>query len=174
MKTTFIYALCEPGTFDVRYVGKSNTPKRRFRTHLRSAYFEDNYKARWIRRLLAEDKKPDMTILVECELPEWEFWEKYYVKTLRDSGFRLTNATEGGDGFGNLSPDLIEKMRQAQLGKTIPREVRDKISFTTRGRGNHFYGKRHSEQARLKMGISRLGNKNAKGAVRSEETKNKM
>lgn len=47
-----IYALTDPRTDEIRYVGKSHrTPHRRLRRHLAPCYLKGNtYKERWIMR----------------------------------------------------------------------------------------------------------------------------
>lgn len=57
----FIYALAEPGTMTVRYVGKSYDPKSRLSTHL-SAHAPYRVRA-WVRSLRARGQRPRLLIL---------------------------------------------------------------------------------------------------------------
>lgn len=56
--TTFIYMLLDPTTGDVRYVGKANDPKNRYRAHLgKDALKERTPKARSAIQKYIEDQK---------------------------------------------------------------------------------------------------------------------
>jgi len=49
MKNTFIYALKDPITLEIRYIGKSNAPKERYTRHLREAKNKpNNHRLCWI------------------------------------------------------------------------------------------------------------------------------
>ncbi|WP_158572950.1 MULTISPECIES: NUMOD3 domain-containing DNA-binding protein [Anaerotruncus] len=50
-----------------------------------------------------------------------------------------------------------EKIRQYRLGKTMPQEVRQRISLSTTGAKNHFYGMSHSVEQRKKWSQKRTG-----------------
>jgi hypothetical protein len=66
--TTYIYALCEPETGEVRYIGKTDDPRRRHRKHVNSARSGDRTRqCAWIRDLLARGQRPEMRILRECK-----------------------------------------------------------------------------------------------------------
>src|SRR3989344_4471150 len=97
MNTTFIYILIDPNTKLVRYVGKSNKPKRRYYKHC-SKSNKNTHKVNWINKLLNENKKPILEIIDEVPIEDWQFWEVYWVSQFKTWGFNLTNNTNGGDG----------------------------------------------------------------------------
>jgi group I intron endonuclease len=79
----------------------------------------------------------------------------------------------------NLSEEHKNKIKQSSkeyflnnehwnTGKEISEEVKQKIIASTSGENNHFYGKKHSEEAKQKMKITR-----AKQII-TEEHKNKI
>lgn len=150
MNTTFIYVLIDPNTKEVRYVGKSNNPKRRYYKHC-SRSKKNTHKVNWINGLLNENKKPELQIIDEVPVEDWVFWESYWISQFRTWGFCLTNHTDGGDGatfsnsgsfkkgqkawnFGQkLSDEAKEHLRQCNLGKKASKETRDKMSKTRKG-----------------------------------------
>lgn len=59
---TYIYALLDPFTMAIRYVGRSKNPKARFQTHL-NYHFDSEIKNEWIKRSLLRGRKPILSIL---------------------------------------------------------------------------------------------------------------
>jgi hypothetical protein len=55
-----------------------------------------------------------------------------------------------------VSEETRINQRRAHLGKTIPAEQRVLMSKSHTGNKNHFFGKKHSEESRRKMRLSRL------------------
>ena len=88
----------------------------------------------------------------------------------------LCNNTNGGEGSLNriVSDITKEKIKQTQIGKVISQEHRDKISIANGGVNNSFYGKKHSEESKSKISLSRKESNYWIGKKHSEETKKKM
>ena len=61
-----------------------------------------------------------------------------------------------------------EKLRIINTGKIVDDKIRLKISKTTQGKNNHFYGKKHTKKTKQKI------SKKNKGKTHSEETKQKI
>ena len=135
--TLVIYTLSDPRTGEVRYVGKTNDPHKRYVGHINQKL--RCHKTNWVQELLGQSLKPVMEILEEFDgtKEDWQEIEKFWIETLRFYGCRLTNQTPGGDGcvnnpgpstpehkakIGNAlrgkkkSPEHIAKMRAAMLG----------------------------------------------------------
>jgi hypothetical protein len=55
------------------------------------------------------------------------------------------------------SIETKKKISKSLLGTVISKEIKDKISKTTMGDGNHMYGKKHTQEAKEKMSKSQLG-----------------
>lgn len=113
-----IYALCDPFTKAVRYVGKANDLVSRMRGHKWESRNGDirTRKANWLRSLNAE---PLIKILEEVSLEHWERAERWWIKQMRESGEDLVNFAEGGqtspvEGIGH-SEISKEKMRAAAI-----------------------------------------------------------
>lgn len=108
---TFIYTLSDPITLKVRYVGKSNNPKKRLYDHLSLCYSTHTHKNNWIKSLLENKTKPILDIIDEVNIDDWQFWEKYWIAKLKENGESLTNHTDGGNGMVKHSYNSIESMR---------------------------------------------------------------
>lgn len=111
--TTFIYALCEPGTRTVRYIGKANNPSKRRRLHLSVSSKLDTHLGHWLSRLRALDSTPELVVL--CEVPKgaWKEEERRYIRSARAIGMNLVNGTDGGEGCFNPTPETRAKMRDS-------------------------------------------------------------
>lgn len=100
MKTTYIYILKDPTTCEIRYVGKSNNPKRRLIHHLNKNNDVGTHKRNWIDSL---DSKPILEIIKEVSRDEWQEQEKFYINYYLSIGCNLVNWSDGGEGltYGN-------------------------------------------------------------------------
>ena len=94
---TFIYILQDPTTLNVRYVGKSKNPQRRYSSHLWAKPKVKYHSYYWIQKLLKQGLKPIMTVIDEIE-GDWQWLEKYWISQFKQWGFNLTNITSGGEG----------------------------------------------------------------------------
>lgn len=98
---TCVYALSDPTTGAVCYVGKSNDPQMRLRAHCAEARrYSGSHRAAWIRSLLLAEKRPALVILERCL--DFAEAERRWIAHFRSRGCQLTNATDGGDGGGTI------------------------------------------------------------------------
>lgn len=152
-RTTFIYALVDPTTRFVRYVGKANNPKRRRFLHLNPSSLRPNTrKNNWIKGLLAIGKKPELLILEEVEECLWEAAEIRWISHYRNltGAPELTNGTSGGDGAERghrKSPETLQKLSLSLRGRKVSKETREKIS-----RSN--FGKKRTPEQREKIRVA--------------------
>ena len=123
MRTTYIYILLCPASQQVRYVGKTVNPRKRYNNHISP----DNnyYVSRWIKKLKSKGLKPIFEIIDEIT-ENWEFWEQHYISLFKSWGYKLTNLTNGGEGVlgkiawnkgkkGIYSEETMNKMRSRDL-----------------------------------------------------------
>jgi hypothetical protein len=99
---TFIYALIDPITKDVRYIGKSNNPHKRLfghNGHIRAK--TKSHKHFWIKSLLDQGFVPTILILEKCEKSIWQEREKDWIKFGRKLKWPLTNMADGGEGYSH-------------------------------------------------------------------------
>ena len=130
----YIYTLSHPITNEVRYVGKTINIKRRYKQHLYDK--RGTHKASWVKSLRKDGLKPILNILEECT-DNWQEREIHWISQYDN----LTNHSIGGGGVDysrTTSEETREKMRQAQLGKTLTEEHKRKIgsSVSKKNLGN--------------------------------------
>lgn len=99
-KIYYVYALCEPGTEDVRYIGISIHPKARLREHMGQYYYwRDSYKLGWIKKLKDAGQKPSLLILDSCvgweaaRIKEKQYYDQYNNGNLLNSIDHLHGGT---------------------------------------------------------------------------------
>ena len=144
----YIYTLSDPETNDVKYVGKTENIKVRYKKHLSRSKNTKTYLYSWIRSLKSN---PIIEIVDEVE-ENWQFWEQYWICQFKVWGFKLTNLTIGGDGGKNFfSEKTIKMLREKNTGENNP-----------------FYGKKHSAETIEKIKLANTGK------IYSEETKQKI
>lgn len=95
-----IYALSDPESHEIRYVGKTvKNIKVRFSEHIsKSLKNPTSYKDYWIKSLDEKGLRPLITLIETCEKDIWEIREKYWISHYR-SFSRLTNISDGGDDY---------------------------------------------------------------------------
>lgn len=196
----YIYALVDPRDHRIRYIGKTDNPKRRLRSHMRDAREgKTDHKSRWIASLIREDLSPIIKIMERCDESVWKERECHWITTLRNQ-YDLTNSTDGGDGF-KPSVETRAKMSAAKRGKPaynkgIPAssEARSKQSAAAKLRWQRrdeeekqivikrlkdypiksHSGWRHTNEAKKKISEAGKGNHNTLGKKSSPETKAKL
>lgn len=168
--TTFIYALTDPRTNEVRYVGKAGDPERRIKEHLWDK--RNCHRVWWIKKLARLGLKPRLLILEEVSLAEWPPAEQRWIKHFRDIGVALTNATDGGEGTVNVNLSIETRARMSVSAHNRPpmsHETRAKLSAAHKGRkkspemcaklGASHVGLKHTPEARAKMSAANTGRK---------------
>lgn len=182
MKTTYIYALIDPATREVRYVGKTVAPKQRLSYHIYAARIlrARTYAASWIRGLLAQALVPEMQILEECSDETWRDRERFWIRKYKCDA-RLTNLTDGGDGMTGWNPsdETRAKWSIANSHRTLSAEARRNMSEAAKKRGASWrLGQRHTEQTRKriseKVSASLLGNQRCSGNSLSQAVRDKI
>lgn len=119
-----IYALCEPDTGAVRYVGMSSHGLIRPRSH----YKDSNIKRyghlpvyRWVKTLKEKDLIFGIkTLQVLKDKKTLESAEILWIKIFKDLGARLLNLTDGGVGQSKgykTSEETKQKISEANKGR---------------------------------------------------------
>lgn len=177
METTFIYALCEPETLNIRYIGKADDVNRRFRLHLREIKrYPNTHKSRWIESVLKERRIPSLEILDEVPKNFWQLYEQKHIQMAKNAGFDLVNGTEGGDGGATRSGKNFSEETRRRMSLSIKRAYKNK---DTTGKNNAFFGRKHSPEAREKMSLAKKNkisgmNNPFFGKKHSKKSKDKM
>ena len=159
LPTMYIYALCDPETKEVRYIGVTKHPKHRLAQHINRRV--PSHKGNWIQSLRARGLEPGFSIITAVVFADWERAEREIIRQYRESGARLTNATEGGRGMLNPTPETREKLSRTSKGRIISEDGKRRIS-EARSKT------KASEETRQKLSAVH------KGKLLSDETKRKM
>ena len=111
----FIYALRDPETSRIRYVGLTTTGESRPIKQCRWPKLDASHRAAWTAKLKADGRQPEWFALEYCETDDQlsaaeRFWIAYY----RGRGFDLTNHMDGG--FDGRPDDAARaRMRSSHL-----------------------------------------------------------
>lgn len=131
----YIYALIDPRTNAVRYIGKTHNVLGRFRGHCKGK--GPTYSAKWIRQLAAEGLRPIVEVVEVVNSgvqADWEAAERQWIANFKLMGFKLTNLTEGGDSGWHLSEESKDKIRQSRLGTKCPESTKLAVASANRNR----------------------------------------
>lgn len=147
-----IYALKDPRTDKIRYVGKTNQSlKARI-----SAHFMDKCKClrtQWMSELKSLGLRPVFIILESLEAgTPWQDREIYWIAKMRSIGADLTNSTSGGEGVPNLPKETRERMRKTWLGR---KHTPESIMELKKARALRVF----TDETRAKMSKSQTGRK---------------
>ena len=151
-----IYALVDPFTSQVRYIGFTTNVDCRLSRHINDAESGvASHKCHWIRSVLSKGSEPLLRVLEEGSGSSWKDSEKYWIKFYREEvGALLTNLTDGGEGAIGLKHSEESKLRMSRSASTRTR-------------------KPHSQETRLKIAESKIG-KTGRTFSLSEEAKTKI
>lgn len=153
-KRAMLYTLADPRRPEVvRYIGwTSQNPQQRLASHLCDArnHTIQNYKARWLRLLLANGLKPIQRMIAILEVHEAPDCERRYISVLRAEGVRLVNGTDGGEGSLNPSPEMRARKAEATRKQMASPEARSILRMASLG-NKHALGRKHTLEAREKM-----------------------
>jgi hypothetical protein len=133
-----VYALVEPETNLVRYIGQSKNPRKRFIHHLFAVKDRNTYSKKWIASLKSRGLFPSMHILEYCDSQQdLDETEKAWISLGRELEWPLTNLCDGGSsGGGRFKPleKVIEDLEFAhgdtvQINEKSYRSASDKAEF---------------------------------------------
>ena len=189
-----IYALVNPHSAEVRYIGKTTTePAKRLQSHICEAKQNQwrSHRVNWIRSLLAENQRPELCVLATCAEAQSAWWERIFISAYRALEFRLVNATDGGEGSpgAKRSAETRALISAAQRGRTRSPEFKARLSVAMRGRKMSAEaiqkgvaarkGFHHSPETRAKISALQMGKKRGPRAAEvvkemSERMKRRM
>ncbi|MGI4812133.1 MAG: hypothetical protein ACRYG5_09880 [Janthinobacterium lividum] len=112
----YIYALIDPETDLIRYIGKSVRPMDRLTNHMNER--SNCHRSHWLQALKSKGLRPDLAILerIGGAWP-WQHSETYWIAYARRHGWPLTNNTEGGDGVTGLPAETRARMAAVWTGR---------------------------------------------------------
>ncbi len=163
---TTIYALSDPRTSEVRYVGKTAGPMRkRMAVHRAAARLRatKRHVEAWVRSLLDARCEPAVIVLEQVRPPiDWRLREQFWIATLRRVGCRLTNLTIGGDGSSGTvrSESAKAKWRAAMKGRPGRKWTAAEREAWSKARQGWRKGCPRSEATKNKLRLGKLGPRN--------------
>lgn len=113
--TVYIYGLRCPVAGQIRYIGKSIDPTKRYGRHIGSARRGEynHHTANWIRNLLSRGLVPELCVLEEVKAGErWQDVERHWIAIAERLGWPLTNSTRGGEGLDYIDPADAESYKK--------------------------------------------------------------
>lgn len=146
MKDCVIYALRDPRTLEVRYVGQSVNGLSRARNHFSPSAIEKRenpHTSNWIRGVLAAGLRPVAEVIETVARPDdLDEAEVFWIAKCRAMGFALTNMNAGG----NKPPLFVvtEAERKARSARML-------------GKPGHWRGKKFSAEHCAKISAGGKG-----------------
>ena len=184
-----IYALSDPQSGEVRYVGWTINLRQRLRDHLKpSRIAGTQHRDKWIASLISRGLTPAVAILEEDVGGGWAEAERRWIAHYRAASPNMTNHTDGGEGaLGRAhskearqrmsekrkgrkpSPKAIEATKALHSGVPLAFEHRAKISAALSGRRMTAEHKAAISAARVGMKISEEGRAKLRVAARARQ-----
>ena len=116
-----IYGLLDPRTGDIKYVGASSDPARRYMQHLKG---NSPATIEWINNLASEGIRPDFRILHDYT----DNWQELEYKAINSNDESLLNVFKNNSPIKEVTPK--EKTDVSEALATTLRSLREKQGFS--------------------------------------------
>lgn len=174
-----VYALRLENTHEYRYVGMSvHGAKHRLKQHVNKSMRDPvTSKERWIHKHTSAGRRivADVLEIIDSEnYSLFQFREKFWIASLRESGYDLLNLTDGGEGVLGWSPPPETRKRWSDSRKgTITGEKNP--NWGKFGKDHHSFGMVFSGETLELFRQQKLGPNNPNyGKKLSDDTRRKM
>jgi len=151
--TWFVYGLVDSRQVSsIRYVGITNNPRTRLSHHCSASSGTTTHKSRWVLKVI-RDGGDILIAILHNGLSQQDAKTLEIAEIAARSGSGLTNLTNGGDGASGWVPsdETKRKIADANRGRKLSQETRDKISRAGMGRPSPNKGKNLSAEWRLRI-----------------------
>lgn len=117
-KNIYIYALCEPGTNDIRYIGLATNGFDRIKQHWKTGYKLDPNKVTNVKKWISDLRKAGKIFNVvyleyfDTDGSHVDYEEIFYISYMQSLGFKLLNHTLGGRREFLAYTDAQRKQRE--------------------------------------------------------------
>src|ERR1035437_8715270 len=106
----YIYALLDPISKNIRYIGATTKGKERYQKHISDYYLKKStLKNNWIKSLKKRNLLPELLILEYCDKNDLCNLEEFYINYFKFLGFHLLNHLDCGYGIKPKIVSLEEK-----------------------------------------------------------------
>jgi hypothetical protein len=155
VKEHVIYALIDPRSDCLRYIGQATNVRKRLWRHMHPRSGDVTHRACWIRSLRAASLTPRVEVLEVVQGSSVNERERFYIALFRAMGADLVNRAEGGEGGPvrqgmRSSEETRARISRSHMGLRPTAETRAKLSASRRG-------KKQSEETIAKRVASRRG-----------------
>lgn len=149
------------------YIGSSVHMKRRFKEHKRmlnnNEHFNNHLQKAWNKYGESSFEFGIIEVLEDTiELEEIREIEERYIEYFEsfnpNVGYNLSKYAEGSGGY-EISEETRRKLSEKATGRKVSEETRKKLSEAKKGELNPFFGKKHSEESKIKIGKNKIGKK---------------
>jgi len=130
MRYNYIYALIDPRTNKVKYIGRSSNPQERWLAHFSEKTNEKKYK--WMQELKAANLIPEIKILERCEYKDSSIKELVWIKKHKDTILNLKTEYKGN---GSSLPVLVSSEKN-KVRREVWLEKQDIKRLTKQGLNN--------------------------------------
>lgn len=151
-RETTIYALCDPDTGAIRYIGKSVDVARRYKSHLSARDYQHTPIRRWVAKVKRAGKVPTLRVLEVCG-EDWVERERHWIAASRAAGADLLNLSDGGDGAPGVRRTAEQRAASSRLAKAQGRRPPSHL----RKSAQTFLGHTHTDEARQRISDARQG-----------------
>lgn len=167
-KTKYVIYLMKNLVNNKIYIGQSKNFKSRLQDHQKLNKNNNQLISKAINKYGCENFQCEI-IFYAISLNELNEKECCYIKLFNSTNRKIGYNIRSGGNNSEMSDVTKEKLRQLNLNKIVSIDTIKKIKNSTLGVKNHFYGKKHSNETKLKM----IGSWKNRESI-SEETKKKM
>ena len=115
----YIYALIDPITNNIKYIGQTNNPRNRKYMHIKKA-LSNSIKDKWVRKLLSNNYIPIFKILDKTNKDKANNLEDFYIEKFNKNG-NILNKVYNRDLKHNIIKQNNNKQKRKELEKYTKR-----------------------------------------------------
>lgn len=145
----FIYK-CTNSINNKIYIGQcqKNSLRNKINSHWRNRKQRSKY-SNFFKDLIKFGKESFIWEIVEkCKKEELDSREEYWIRTLNSTNTSIGYNRRFGGSKSSFPEEVLQIIAKVNLGRKASSETRLKLSKIRKGKLNHFYGKKHSQETK--------------------------